>query len=463
MRRNFLRTAAIALLCVATLFSCGKDGTDGKNGTNGTNGADGTDGADGVAPVLIEIVNSLQSVDIALGETAAVTFRVNPSNASVPTGTGVAIADWSLDQTGTLTKASYVTAPDIFELASIQPDGNKTGQYIATIRQTGEDDDLSVSTYMMALVLSVEGTGLVSSATFTLSPKIDILTCMYQDGGGDRLIAMLPDGTGRKMLYSSDAFGLIHPSIGSDGKTLLFTSGADVYSYNLVSRTLTKLTSTNEEYYVPVFSPDMSKVYVLYRDQEGVESFISINVATKAVTVIDNENRVIYPSFTADGKIVCNPGWQEHVGIMNADGTGLTLLREADEYTCYIHPLAVPALNKIVYVEQDDNAGTYNVRVMNTDGSGDALLAGPEGNQLSSPSANAQGTKLAYFRSTGGGKVGNIIVGDFNGTALSNATAVFSYAEESILIWRPQFHRISKAAYNTLDDLYTYHIIYFNR
>ena len=47
MKCNFLRTAAIALLCAATVCSCGKDGADGKDGNDGTNGANGTNGEKG--------------------------------------------------------------------------------------------------------------------------------------------------------------------------------------------------------------------------------------------------------------------------------------------------------------------------------------------------------------------------------------------------------------------------------
>ena len=56
MKVNFLKTAAMICLCVATVCSCvkdGKDGVDGKDGkdgiagTNGKDGADGTNGTDG--------------------------------------------------------------------------------------------------------------------------------------------------------------------------------------------------------------------------------------------------------------------------------------------------------------------------------------------------------------------------------------------------------------------------------
>ena len=47
MKTNFLRTAAVVLLCIATVCSCSKDGKDGRDGRDGTNGANGTNGADG--------------------------------------------------------------------------------------------------------------------------------------------------------------------------------------------------------------------------------------------------------------------------------------------------------------------------------------------------------------------------------------------------------------------------------
>jgi hypothetical protein len=114
-----------------------------------------------------------------------------------------------------------------------------------------------------------------------------------------------------------------------------------------------------------------------------------------------------------------------------------------------------------VYVEEEDVDGVkddYCIRLMNTDGTGDAILLGPvpQADRIASPTVNAAGTRLAYSRSAGTGNPnssGNIIVCDFNGAALSNAKTIFTYATGGIIIWRPMFCRIDKALYDALPNL----------
>ena len=123
--------------------------------------------------VRFEIVNSSVKVEIAEDGYGSITFRVNPSNAWIPTGSGAAIDKWALDQTGVT--RSYVTNPDDFELLSIlpDPDPDKQGQYIATIYCSGTTDP-SVNDYLMALVLNINSVAdpiLISSSTFILGTK----------------------------------------------------------------------------------------------------------------------------------------------------------------------------------------------------------------------------------------------------------------------------------------------------
>lgn len=160
MKKNFFYFITMALLMSAVLPSC--KGDDGLAGTSGIDGKDGKDGKDAVNPAFIEIMNSSVNLGIFPNTTGKVVFRVNPSNATVPTGSGNSIADWKLDQTGTGAKSSYVTTPDGFELLSIEKDGDKEGQYIAKIKNTG-----AKGTYFMALALNASGK-LVSSSSFSL-------------------------------------------------------------------------------------------------------------------------------------------------------------------------------------------------------------------------------------------------------------------------------------------------------
>ena len=116
--------------------------------------------------VRFEIMN-VDAVNIPAGNTGQITFRVNPSNAWVSTGAGLNIAKWELDEVGTR-GAAYVTPPAGFELVSILQDGAKTGQYIATIKNTGA----AVANYFLTLVFEAEPDVYVSSSTFTLNSPL---------------------------------------------------------------------------------------------------------------------------------------------------------------------------------------------------------------------------------------------------------------------------------------------------
>lgn len=68
----------------------------------------------------IEIMVS-DTVAVSDGQDAKIVFRVNPSSAWVPTGSGEAISQWALDEFGT--KSGYVNASEVFVLESVLPDG----------------------------------------------------------------------------------------------------------------------------------------------------------------------------------------------------------------------------------------------------------------------------------------------------------------------------------------------------
>jgi hypothetical protein len=121
--------------------------------------------------VRFELVGFNDRTVIADGVTAQIRFVVNPSDAWVPTGdmTG-ADAKWALNQTGT--RASYVTAPTDFALVGIAKDGEKTGQYVATIKCLAHNP--TIRDYAMSLVLNTgtaEKPSLVSSPTFVLGTE----------------------------------------------------------------------------------------------------------------------------------------------------------------------------------------------------------------------------------------------------------------------------------------------------
>lgn len=120
----------------------------------------------------IEIMVS-DTVAVSYGQDAKIVFRVNPSSAWVPTGSGEAISQWALDEFGT--KSGYVNASEVFVLESVLPDGDRTGQYVATVSCNVSAHDASVRAYEMALVLNNNASdpeaddALVSSGLFLMS------------------------------------------------------------------------------------------------------------------------------------------------------------------------------------------------------------------------------------------------------------------------------------------------------
>jgi len=317
---------------------------------------------------------------------------------------------------------------------------------------------------VLALLIGCSHAACDNGTTSDDDTKIDVLVCMYNNDGDYSIIAMKPDGTGRKVLFSYlDEEGFyINPrqgSIGSDGKTLLFgDDGGVLYTYNLVTGVLVDLCPDETHYETPVFSPDMKKVYA-----SPHSDIYCIDVATKEAIPITEGGSYYHFSFTASGKIVyCYGGGFGSIGLMNSDGSGAQILRESyydeeeDVEIFYGHPRAFPATNKIVYTKF--NGDEYELRVMNTAGGGDDNpLVGPLSNQILTPSANAAGTKIAYFRNLdgdSGGARGKIIVGNYNGTTLSNEVEIYVYdAGDGYTIWRPQFNQIYKSVYDNLPDL----------
>ncbi len=115
-----------------------------------------------------------RTVEIAGSGTAPVVFRVNPSTAWIPTGTGEAVAKWAIDEFETTRAANYLNPSKVFKVESILPDGEKKGQYVATISSDFTLHDQSINEYMMALVLNnnsgnlAENDAHISSAPFAM-------------------------------------------------------------------------------------------------------------------------------------------------------------------------------------------------------------------------------------------------------------------------------------------------------
>ncbi len=134
-----------------------------------------------------QIMNT-KTVDIS-GTDGTIVFRVNPSNAYIPTGTGEAIAKWTLDEYETTRAGGYTNPSQVFTIESILPAEGKAGQFVATISADFDAHDVNINEYVMALVLN-NNTGditaedaYISSAPFKLSatdPGLEFVFCAPQ-------------------------------------------------------------------------------------------------------------------------------------------------------------------------------------------------------------------------------------------------------------------------------------------
>ncbi|MDR2890599.1 MAG: DUF4988 domain-containing protein [Alistipes sp.] len=129
--------------------------------------------------VHLQVMNTA-TVALVGKQSGAVTFRVNPSDAWIPTG--VAVDRWELDQYATTdvagsegtTRASYVNPSRVFSVVSLLPDGDKAGQYVATVSGDFGAHTPGTGEYVMALVFNnTESTAVdhshISSSPFRLT------------------------------------------------------------------------------------------------------------------------------------------------------------------------------------------------------------------------------------------------------------------------------------------------------
>ncbi|HLK55825.1 MAG TPA: hypothetical protein VKU00_04650 [Chthonomonadaceae bacterium] len=187
------------------------------------------------------------------------------------------------------------------------------------------------------------------------------------------------------------------PSFSPDGSKVVFrrltttvangqrSTVADIYTLKLNATQLTNLTNndgTGVDTY-PSFSPDGSKiVYVRPYVQGGENHIYVMNADGSGVTELTGNDRTSWdaPAFSPDGsKIVCihivvgNNGTNHDVCLMNSDGSGQTTIDDVQNFSYGdSHPVFSPD-SKIVLFGTDFSNGSWLTRV-NTDGSNRTYL-----------------------------------------------------------------------------------------
>ena len=288
---------------------------------------------------------------------------------------------------------------------------------------------------------------------------MELIMALYQyDDSSTGIIAMKPDGTGKKWLYrGTNTIWPEQPFMGPDGKTVLFCSdnNGGIYAWNLESQTM-NMHAAGWDYSYPVYSGDMSTVYAQY---DNNDQFVAIDAVSGEITSLSHWNEVHYPSLLSENKIVYQDnGLHGNIGILTVDGENSTLeiiKEERDNFTCQ-QPLAIPALNRIIYVRGDNNYSPplYSIHIMNSDGTGDLELMEPAEYELDSPSINNAGNRICWFQCNedSSNNIGKIMTASFDGTALSGITEIYDIFSNLDPAWQPLFCRIDGSIYNSLED-----------
>jgi len=197
--------------------------------------------------------------------------------------------------------------------------------------------------------------------------------------GSDSVIMMKNDGTGEAALVSQGGwFEAVQLSL--DGKKGVGTV-EDMNGYyqvfyvdlsNLSNLNPVQLTTDLEDHYTPQISPDGSKV-IFVKDVSGMpQAFtVSVNGGAETQIAVPTGVYVNFPTYTPDGnKIVFEEEENDTIDIMNADGSGVTVLTNQGGIYFDEFP-SVSADGKTIAFSRypvDDSSGE-NIFAVNIDGS----------------------------------------------------------------------------------------------
>ncbi len=176
------------------------------------------------------------------------------------------------------------------------------------------------------------------------------------------------DGSGVRLLLE-DSSGPTSPSWSSDGREIVFESGLgheqtgsgnrDVYSIDVESGELTRLTDDPARDEYPALSPNGTKI-AFTRQQDGVVDIYVMNAdGAGVIQLTRGEGEGFRPAWSPDGTKIAFER-NAHIYVMNADGTGVMRLTEGPAEDG--EPAWSPDGTKIAFGRDAD------IYIMNADG-----------------------------------------------------------------------------------------------
>jgi TolB protein len=163
----------------------------------------------------------------------------------------------------------------------------------------------------------------------------------------------------------------------------------------------------------PRFSPS-GKSVIMSLQQQGASNIWTMDIATKRLTRLTSTPAIdTAPSYSPDGQQIAfesDRGNSQQLYVMNADGSNQRRISPLGDGR-YSTPVWSPRGDVIAFTKQ--GGGSFSIGVMRTDGSGERILT--EGFHNEGPTWSPNGRVLMFFRDPGGNAGPKLFTVDLTG------------------------------------------------
>jgi len=260
-------------------------------------------------------------------------------------------------------------------------------------------------------------------------------------GDNDEVWIMGTDGSNKVMLISNPDGEAVQQTMSPDGRTLVYVlqgPGGQMVSKDL-NGVVTVLVDGGDTSFdpTPSYSYDGTKIAYSMNHSASEHGIRVMNADGTNIQVLTTTNNDVTPAFNRGGdRIVFDRGRNGDICVMNADGSGLTVVKASSDNVKYGHPQFLPDGRIVCMRVTSGETGSKDIVIMDADGSNEInLTPDTDATDEWSPTVNQAGDKIAFSTYRNGAS--DVYVGTLSGDALTdlqNLTADVDYD-----CWRPRF------------------------
>lgn len=238
--------------------------------------------------------------------------------------------------------------------------------------------------------------------------------------GNQQIYTMNPDGTLQTRITTNTAADY-QPAFSPNGSRIAFVSNRDgnanIFVMNADGSSQLRLTTSPADDVQPMFSPDGTRlIFTSYRDGSAQIYIMNANGTGQArLTNSSVTGGGSYPAFNPAGTLIVFTA-QRDIWTMNTDGTNPVNLTKNSSFNYWGR--FSPNGTRIVYTSYF--SGSYDVFIMNADGSGQTRLAGNSASFDAQPSFSPDGSRIVFTTQRNGNN--DIYTMATNGSSLLRLT-----------------------------------------